>query len=346
MAKADFYELLGVAKDVDGRTIKKAYRKLALKYHPDRNPDDAEAEESFKAVSEAYEVLSNTEKRGIYDRFGHAGLEGRGMGGGFGDVSDIFSHFGDVFGDLFGFGRGRQRVRRGADLRYNLQVSLEDCLTGVERDLEIPRDVDCETCSGTGAKPGTKPVKCTTCDGQGQVLMNRGFIQMATTCRACAGHGKVIRHGCKTCKGKGKKTETSRVNVKIPAGIDEGMKLRLTGLGQPAPEGGEPGHLYVVIHLEEHPRFQRHNADLVGELKVGMVRAALGGKIEVETLSGKRTVDVKPGTQPGAVTRLRNEGLPYLDGRPGRGDLLLQYVIEIPTELTDKQRELLESFDA
>ncbi len=345
---ADLYELLGVGRGADAQELKSAYRKLAMQYHPDRNPGDAQAEERFKQVSEAYEVLSDPQKRRLYDQYGLEGLRRQGYGGfGESNVEDIFSHLGDIFGDFFGFGRrgGRTRAPRGADFRYDLAISLKDCLTGCQRTLEIPRDHPCETCKGSGAAEGTAPQRCATCAGHGQVSVNRGFITMATTCPRCRGQGTTIAKPCETCSGSGHKTVKGEVKINIPPGIDEGMKLRVQGQGETAPAGGQPGDLYVVIHVEEHPRFERHAADLVSEIGVDMVQACLGDTITFETLEGSIPVEIKPGTQPGATVRVAGQGMPRLDGG-GRGDLLLQVGVKIPRQLTDAQRTLLEEFRA
>lgn len=342
----DYYELLGVPRDADPPTLKKAYRKQAMQYHPDRNPGDTAAEERFKAISEAYEVLSDDQKRRIYDRYGKQGLENQGFSG-FSDIGDIFSQFGDLFGDLFGgFGGGRgRRVARGADLRLQMQLTLGDCLTGIEREVEIPRTVDCETCDGTGAAEGSQPTTCTTCGGQGQVGVNRGFVTMRTTCPRCRGEGKVIANPCKTCRGSGGKKVTERVKVRIPAGIDHGMKLRVTGKGERSPTpGGPPGDLYVVVAVADHPRFERHGTELLGDVEIDMVQACLGDTVAYETLDGTEELRVEPGTQPGTLLKLRGRGIPSIEGRQGRGDLHLRVVVGIPTALDDEQRRLLEAF--
>ncbi|MCA9547681.1 MAG: molecular chaperone DnaJ, partial [Myxococcales bacterium] len=303
-------------------------------------------EARFKEVSEAYEVLSDDEKRRIYDRFGHEGLKGRGFGG-FSDVEDVFSHFGDLFGDLFGFGGRRGGRRRGAHLRYELSLSLEECLRGLEKELELPRDHACQTCDGSGAAPGSKPETCSVCHGAGQVRVGRGFITMATTCPRCQGRGETIAKPCSACDGRGQVREIEKVTVRIPAGVDHGMKLRLNGKGQPGPEGGPPGDLYVIIHVADHPRFQRDGSELLAELPLEMADAALGTRIPFETLDGEtHEVEVPAGTQPGTLLRLEGHGMPRLDGRPGRGDLHLHTVVRVPTDLTDSQRALLAQFRA
>lgn len=341
MAQEDYYTALGVARDVDERALKKAYRALAMRYHPDRNPDDAKAEARFKVISEAYNILSDPEKRQIYDRFGHEGLKGQGAG-----ASDIFSQFEDLFGGLFGGGRRRQR-KRGADLRYDMELSLEACLTGLERSIKIPRASPCETCDGSGAKPGTQPEVCRTCAGRGQVAVARGFMTMTTTCPRCQGAGKQITKPCKTCKGQGKTIEHETLLVKIPAGVGHGMKLRLTAKGDPPPQqGGQPGDLHVVLHVSPHDRFERQDAELVGEIKIDVSQACLGAAIDYATLDDTCSVKIKGGTQPGDVIRVPGHGMPYVDGTPGRGALHLQVRIKIPTTLNDAQRAALEAFQA
>jgi molecular chaperone DnaJ len=340
----DYYGLLGVSRDASDSELKKAYRKKAMQFHPDRNPGDTVAEENFKSVSEAYQVLSDSQKRQIYDRYGVEGLKNQGAGGGFSDVGDIFSSFGDLFGDLFGFGRQSAR-HRGDDLRLGISMTMEEALSGVERTVSIQRQFPCDPCAGTGAKPGTEPAMCATCRGQGQVVVNRGFISMTTTCPKCQGAGRIIRHACRACRGSGFEEKTDRVTIKVPAGISDGMKLRLTGRGQAGPPGSEPGDLYVVCGVEDHPRFERHGPELLGELNVPMVLACLGGEIDFETLDSTEAVNLDAGTQPGEIIRLRGHGMPHLDRRPGRGDLHLRVAVTIPTDLTDRQRELLASFD-
>ncbi|MFN3197023.1 MAG: molecular chaperone DnaJ [Bradymonadia bacterium] len=340
----DYYDLLGVSRQASASELKKAYRKLAMKYHPDRNPGDTVAEEHFKEISEAYEVLSDDQKRQIYDRFGHEGLKSQGMGGGFADVGDIFGQFGDLFGDLFGGGGGRRRRERGADLRYSLVLGLEECLTGVERELEIPRDHICDTCHGTGAHPDHPPVTCDMCGGNGQVFVSRGFIRMSTTCPKCQGQGRIITKPCPTCHGEGTRQEVSKVKVTIPPGVDHGMRLRLTGQGQPGPNGLPPGDLYVVIQVREHPRFERRDAELISVLKVDMVTATLGGTLPFEGLDESLEIEVPAGTQPGTLLRVAGQGMPTVERKHTRGDLHLQVQVAIPTQLTKKQRELLKEF--
>jgi molecular chaperone DnaJ len=346
--RADYYDVLGVARDASPEQLKKAYRKAAMQYHPDRNPGNAEAEAKFKEVSEAYEVLSDSEKRGVYDRYGHDGLKSQGFGGfGGATAEDIFSHFGDIFGDLFGFGGGRSRgPRRGADLRYDLELTLKECLTGAEKEIEVPREIRCDDCSGTGVKDGGQPKKCTTCEGMGQVAVSRGFIRMATTCPQCRGRGTLIEDPCRTCRGSGRALERETMTVKVPAGVDTGIKIRHRGKGEAAPTPDGPhGDLYVLIRVADHPVFERHGRDLVAELPVDMVDACLGATVEFETLDGVEKVKIPDGTQHGDTFRIRHRGLPDLDsGR--RGDIHLVARIEIPKRLNRKQKKLLKDFAA
>jgi molecular chaperone DnaJ len=341
--REDFYELLDVQREADAAELKKAYRKQAMRFHPDRNPGDSEAEERFKAVSAAYEVLSDENRRAIYDRYGHEGLENQGMGGGFSDASDIFSNFGDLFGDLFGFG-GQRAVRRGSDLRLGIQISLRDCFNGLKRDLEIPRSILCSGCDGSGAAKGTSPVSCGTCRGRGQVAVNRGFVSMTTTCPACRGRGQSIASPCKTCRGGGTEVIHDTVSVDIPPGVDDGMKLRLTGKGEGGPPGGEPGDLYVIIHTEQDPDFQRAGDDLQAALSIDMVSAALGTTLEFETLDGVVKVDVRAGSQPNRVIRLPGKGMPSVSNPKRRGDLHLVLDVVVPTSLSTAQKGFLKQF--
>jgi len=350
MAKRDFYETLGVAKNASDEEIKKAYRKLAMKYHPDRNPDSKQAEDKFKEAKEAYEMLSDPQKREAYDRFGHAGVDpnvggaggaGAGFGGGFSDA------FGDIFGDIFG-GGGRQRggpqVYRGADLRYNLDITLEQAANGFETTIRVPSWDECETCHGSGAKPGTSPTTCATCGGHGQVRMQQGFFSIQQTCPKCHGSGKVIPDPCNPCAGSGRVKRNKTLEVKIPAGIDDGMRIRSTGNGEPGMNGGPPGDLYVEIHIKQHGVFQRDGDDLHCEMPISFAKAALGGEIEVPTLSGKVSFSVPEGTQSGKTFRLRSKGI---KGVPSgfSGDLFCHVVVETPVKLTDRQKDLLREFD-
>lgn len=349
MAKRDFYEILGVAKNASDDEIKKAYRKLAMKYHPDRNPDSKQAEEKFKEAKEAYEMLSDAQKREAYDRFGHAGVDpnmgaGAGAGGFGGGFSDAF---GDIFGDIFGGGsrsRGGPQVYRGADLRYNLDITLEQAANGFDTTIRVPSWDECETCHGSGAKPGTSPTTCGTCGGHGQVRMQQGFFSIQQTCPKCHGTGKVIQDPCTSCSGVGRIKRNKTLEVKIPAGIDDGMRIRSTGNGEPGMNGGPPGDLYVEIHIKQHSVFQRDGDDLHCEMPISFARAALGGEIEVPTLSGKVSFSVPEGTQTGKTFRLRGKGIKGVrSGFPG--DLFCHVVVETPVKLTDKQKDLLRDFD-
>jgi molecular chaperone DnaJ len=352
MAKRDFYEILGVAKNASEEDIKKAYRKLAMKYHPDRNPDNKEAEEKFKEVKEAYEMLTNPEKREAYDRYGHAGVDpnmgGGGFGGGFGGAGGFGDAFGDIFGDIFGGGgRGRSsgpQVYRGADLRYNLEITLEQAANGFDTTIRVPSWDKCDTCHGSGAKPGTQPVTCTTCHGHGQVRMQQGFFSIQQTCPKCHGSGKVIPEPCAACGGAGRIKRNKTLEVKIPAGIDNGMRIRSSGNGEPGTNGGPPGDLYVEIHIKPHQVFQREGDDLHCEMPISFSKAALGGEIEVPTLSGKVSFTVPEGTQTGKTFRLKGKGIKGV--RSGyAGDLFCHVVVETPVKLTDKQKDLLREFD-
>ena len=348
MAKRDFYEILGVAKTASEDEIKKAYRKLAMKYHPDRNPDNKEAEEKFKEVKEAYEMLTNPEKREAYDRYGHAGVDPNGgMGGGFG-AGGFGDAFGDIFGDIFGGGRGGRgsgpQVYRGADLRYNLEISLEQAAAGFDTTIRVPSWDKCDTCHGSGAKPGTSPVTCSTCHGHGQVRMQQGFFSIQQTCPKCHGSGKIIPEPCAACGGAGRIKRNKTLEVKIPAGIDSGMRIRSTGNGEPGTNGGPPGDLYVEIHIKPHTVFQREGDDLHCEMPISFAKAALGGDIEVPTLSGKVSFTIPEGTQSGKTFRLKGKGIKGV--RSGySGDLFCHVVVETPVKLTDKQKDLLREFD-
>jgi molecular chaperone DnaJ len=348
MAKRDFYEILGVAKSASEDEIKKAYRKLAMKYHPDRNPDNKEAEEKFKEVKEAYEMLTNPEKREAYDRYGHAGVDPNGgMGGGFG-AGGFGDAFGDIFGDIFGGGaRGRSsgpQVYRGADLRYNLEISLEQAAAGFDTTIRVPSWDKCDTCHGSGAKPGTSPVTCSTCHGHGQVRMQQGFFSIQQTCPKCHGSGKIIPEPCASCGGAGRIKRNKTLEVKIPAGIDSGMRIRSTGNGEPGTNGGPPGDLYVEIHIKPHTVFQREGDDLHCEMPISFSKAALGGEIEVPTLAGKVSFTIPEGTQTGKTFRLKGKGIKGV--RSGySGDLFCHVVVETPIKLTEKQKDLLREFD-
>src|SRR5450830_1845949 len=314
MAKRDYYEILGVAKGASEEEIKKSYRKLAMKYHPDRNPDSKESEEKFKEVKEAYEMLTNPEKREAYDRYGHAGVDpnmggGGGFGGGAGGFGDAF---GDIFGDIFGGGRSRNagpQVYRGADLRYNLEITLEQAAHGFDTTIRVPSWDKCDTCHGSGAKPGTSPTTCGTCGGHGQVRMQQGFFSIQQTCPKCHGSGRVITDPCGDCHGAGRVKKQKTLEVKIPAGIDSGMRLRHAGFGEPGVNGGPPGDLFVEIHIKEHAVFQRESDDLHCEMPISFAKAALGGEIEAPTLSGKVSFTIPEGTQSGKTFRLKGKSI-------------------------------------
>ncbi len=351
MAKKDYYEVLGVSKNASDAELKKAYRRAAQKYHPDRNPDDTEAEEMFKACKEAYEVLSDPRKRAAYDQFGHAGVDpsmggGPGPGaGGFGGASfsDIF---GDVFGDIFGGGGGRggQRVYRGADLRYNLELTLEEAVQGTTVKIRVPTYVSCKTCGGSGARKGTRPTTCTTCGGHGQVRMQQGFFSVQQTCPRCNGTGSIISDPCGDCHGEGRIREQKTLSVKVPAGVDSGDRIRLANEGEAGENGGPPGDLYVQIHVKEHPIFKREDSHLYCEVPIGFATAALGGELEVPTLDGRVMLRIPPETQTGKLFRMRGKGVKPVRGGPV-GDLLCRVVVETPVNLDSRQKELLRELD-
>ena len=350
MAKRDYYQTLGVNRDASDEDIKKAYRKLAMKHHPDRNPDNKESEEKFKEAKEAYEVLADAKRRAAYDQFGHAGVEqGAGMGAGgaagFGGFADAF---GDIFGDLFGGGAARGRgpngVYRGADLRYTLEISLEDAARGTEAKIRIPTTETCEACSGTGAKPGSKPITCTTCNGHGQVRMSQGFFSVQQTCPECHGTGKLIPDPCRTCNGSGHVKKQKTLSVKIPQGVDQDDRIRLAGEGEPGQNGGPAGDLYVVMNIKPHPVFQRDSADLHCEMPISFATAALGGSVDIPTLDGKAQIKIPPETQSGQTFRLKNKGIKPVRGHTP-GDLYCHVAIETPVHLTSRQKELLREFD-
>lgn len=349
MSKRDYYEVLGVAKNASDAELKKAYRRAAQKHHPDRNPDDAEAEELFKEAKEAYEVLCDAQKRAAYDQFGHAGVDpSMGGGGGFGGGGASFSDvFGDVFGDIFGGGRGGgggQRVYRGADLRYNLELSLEEAVTGTTVKIRVPTFTSCKTCGGSGAKKGTSPSTCTTCGGHGQVRMQQGFFSVQQTCPRCNGTGTIISDPCGECHGQGRIKEQKTLSVKVPAGVDTGDRIRLANEGEAGENGGPPGDLYVQIQVKPHPIFRRDDADLYCEVPISYATAALGGELEVPTLDGRVKLKVPEGTQTGKLFRMRGKGVkPVRDNAVG--DLLCRVVVETPVKLSAKQKELLRELD-
>lgn len=346
--KRDYYEILGVQKNVNPQELKSAFRKVALQYHPDRNPGDTAAEEKFKEASEAYEVLSDPERRARYDRFGHAGAGGGAGFEGFGgfqgvNINDIF---GDIFGEIFGGGgrgRGRGGVGRGADLRYNLEISFEEAAFGCRPKVPIPRPKKCETCSGSGSKSGAAPKPCATCGGVGEVRFTQGFFAVSRACHDCNGTGAVIPDPCSKCKGSGKVPSEEVLEVNIPGGVDNGTRVRLSGMGEPGERGGPPGDLYVTVIVREHPLFQREDNEVFCEVPISFTQAALGAKIDVPTLDGKVKMTIPGGTQSGKVFRLKGKGIPHLHSQQ-RGDQHVRVIVETPTELSAKQRELLEKF--
>lgn len=343
MAKRDYYEVLGVPRGAGADELKKAYRRLALQYHPDRNPGDSEAEEKFKEASEAYAILSDSEKRGRYDRFGHQGV-GTGAEGFPGDFQGFADIFGDLFGDLFGARTGRRtRGQRGADLRYNLELELSELLETRQVPIQVPRMVRCEACSGAGARAGTQPERCPRCRGTGQTIFQQGLFRISRPCDPCAGSGWVVTDPCPDCRGSGRLEGERTLDVRIPAGVEDGMRLRVTGEGEAGIGGGPPGDLYVVIQVQPHPLFARQGPDLECEVPISMAQAALGAEIQVPTLEGKVSLRVPEGTQPGKVMRLRGKGLPSLRGGE-RGDQYVRIFVEVPTKLSDEQRKLLERF--
>ncbi len=345
MSKRDYYEVLGVDRDVSEKDLKKAYRRIAMKFHPDRNPGDKEAEDNFKEASEAYEILSDSQKRAAYDQFGHAGVEGQsGMGGGgqgFGSFSDIF---GDVFGDIFGGGgRGRGGPQRGSDLRYTLELDLEEAVRGTTVKIRVPTLVACGTCDGSGAKAGSRPQACTTCGGHGQVRMQQGFFSVQQTCPNCRGKGSIISDPCGDCHGAGRVEETKTLSVKVPPGVDTGDRIRLSGEGEAGPDGGPPGDLYVQVAVRQHEIFEREGKNLYCEVPISFVDASLGGEIEVPTLDGRVKLKVPAETQTGKLFRLRGKGVAPVRGGAA-GDLLCRVVLETPVNLSSKQKELLREF--
>ena len=347
MSKKDYYEVLGVNRDASDDEIKKAYRKLAMKHHPDRNPDNPKSEDHFKEANEAYEVLSDAQKRGAYDQYGHAASQaGMGGAGGFGAGAGGFD-FGDIFGDIFGGGRaggGRSSTHRGADLRYNLEITLEQAARGTETQIRVPTMVECAPCQGRGAKPGTSPTKCDTCGGHGQVRMQQGFFSIQQPCPRCHGSGKIIASPCTTCQGAGRVKQHKTLSVKIPAGVDNDDRIRLSGEGEQGTNGGTAGDLYVVIHIAAHSVFQRDHNDLHCEMPVSFATAALGGEIEIPTLDGSARIKIPAETQSGKVFRLRGKGIKGVRSST-YGDLHCHVMVETPSNLTERQKELLREFE-
>ena len=357
MAKRDYYEILGISRDASPQEIKKAYRRLAIKYHPDRNPDNSrEAEEKFKEVSEAYKILSDPEKRQIYDQYGHAGLEAEvGAGAGFGgfdfDPFKIFeevfgrgSFGGDIFGDFFGRRTRARETQPGSDLHYTLEISFEEAAFGTEKEIRVGRFEPCSSCRGSGIKPGSEPQTCPRCKGTGYVAVSQGFFSISRTCTQCQGRGTIIKDPCRQCRGTGRIRTSRKIKVKIPAGVDHGAHLRLGGQGEAGSYGGPPGDLYVSLRVKPHPIFERDGNNIICEVPISFVQAALGGKVSVPTLNGKVKLTIPPGTQTDKIFRLRGKGIPYLHS-PNRGDQLVKVMVETPVNLNEEQRELLRKFD-
>lgn len=348
MSKRDYYEVLGVSNSASKDEIKKAYRKLALKYHPDRNPDNKEAEDKFKEAAEAYDVLSNEQKKAQYDRFGHEGMQG-GFSSGGASMEDIFSNFGDifggsVFGDFFGGGGGgRQKSRQGASLRCQLSITFLESSTGCSKTIELNRNENCSPCNGTGAKPGTNPVTCPYCQGHGEVTQSQGFFSVRTTCPKCQGEGKTISDPCGTCRGTGKQPKRVKVEVSIPAGIEDGTRMRVQGEGEAGPPGGVRGDLMCYIQVQEHPLFQRDGDNIYCQLPITFTDAALGAEVTIPTLKGKNVMTIPPGTQNNQTFRLRSQGFKNVHGH-GVGDQLVEVHIEVPKKISSKQEELLREY--
>ncbi len=346
MTKRDYYEVLSVTRTADGEELKKAYRRLAIQYHPDRNPGSSEAEVKFKEINEAYQILSDSKKRAAYDQFGHAGLGGAGFGGfdqGFGSssFSDIFDN---IFNDIFSGGGGAGGKAAGVDLRYNMEISFEEAAFGTEKTISFERESACGTCEGSGAKKGTSPKRCAACKGSGQMHFNQGFFTLSRTCSTCSGRGAVVEQKCDKCKGRGRTRTPANVEVKIPAGIDSDQRLRLRGEGEAAEPGGRPGDLYVHVRVEEHALFRRESEHLILDLPISFAQAALGAKIDIPTLQGTTEVSVPTGTQSGEIIKLRGKGIKRLNGN-GHGDLVIRVLVETPSKLSAKQRTLLEQFN-
>ena len=347
--KRDYYEVLGVARGATDQEIKSAYRKLALQYHPDRNPNNPDAEEKFKECSEAYAILADGDKRALYDRFGHAGVGGEASGG---FDATVFQDFGDIFGEFFGFGdlfgggssRRRSRAQRGADLREDITLEFEEAVFGTETKVNVRRHDICETCQGSGAAAGKAPVTCRSCGGKGQVRYQQGFFSIARTCPTCQGAGSVITDPCASCKGEARVLKQKVVEVKVPAGVEHGTRIRFNGFGEAGAFGGPPGDLYVVLHVKEHAFFEREGNDLHCVIPVSFTQAALGAEIEVATLEGQHTLKVPEGTQSGTTLRIRNRGVPVLNGH-GKGDLYVEVRVQTPAKLNKRQREILQELE-
>jgi molecular chaperone DnaJ len=345
--KRDYYEVLGVQRGASDQEIKSAYRKLALQFHPDRNPNNPDSEEKFKEASEAYAVLADADKRGIYDRFGHAGVNGGAAGGGF--DATVFQDFSDIFGDFFGFSdifggggsRRRSRAQRGADLREDITIEFEEAAFGTETKVTYRKHENCDSCGGTGSANSKAPASCRTCGGRGQVRYQQGFFSIARTCPACQGAGSVISDPCPKCRGEGRVIQQKTIDAKIPAGVEDGTRIRFSGVGEAGIQGGPPGDLYVVLHVKEHPFFERQGNDLYCVVPISFTQAALGAELHVPTLESEHTLKVPEGTQSGSVLKIRGKGVPVLNGH-GKGDLFVEVRIQTPGKLTKRQRELLQ----
>lgn len=345
MAKRDYYEVLGVARDATAPDIKKAFRALAMKFHPDKNPGDAEAEARFKEVAEAYEILSDDQKRATYDRFGHEGLRGAGMGGGFQSADDVFMHFGDIFSELFGLGGrgrggGRGGPRRGSDLEYPLQLEFLEAALGCEKEIQVPRHAHCEACNGSGAAPGSSPTTCGTCRGAGEVIQAQMFLRIRTGCPTCGGSGKIVKDKCTSCEGQGRTRVSSKMKVTVPAGVDDGLQIRDRGKGDFGDPGAPPGDLYVTLHVKKHDFFDRDGTTVLCQVPISYPKACLGGEITVPTIEGEATLTVEPGTPSGRQFVLRGKGIASLSGR-GRGDQVVQVVVSVPKSLSGREEELV-----
>jgi molecular chaperone DnaJ len=341
--KRDYYEVLGVARGASPNEIKKAFRQMAMKYHPDKNPGDAEAEVRFKEAAEAYEILGDDQKRQMYDRFGHDGLRGAGLNSGFTNSDEVFSHFSDIFGELFGFsgGGGRRRgPRRGADLEYPLTIEFLEAAKGCEKELQVPKQALCSSCSGTGAAAGSQPQVCSTCRGAGEVVQTQMFLRIRTACPACGGRGKVVTDPCHPCDGTGRTRESAKIKVKIPAGVDDGMQMRVQNMGDSGEPGAPPGDLYVTVRVADHDIFSRDGVNVLCQIPMSYATACLGGDLTVPTIDGEETVKIERGTPSGRVITLRGKGVPALNGR-GRGDQLVQVVVAVPKTLSPKEEELI-----
>jgi molecular chaperone DnaJ len=346
VSKRDYYEVLGLGRDADEQAIKGAYRRLALQYHPDRNPNNPTAEEKFKEASEAYSVLSDPQKRAAYDRYGHAGLQGVGAQGGF--DPNAFADFSDILGDFFGFGdlfgsggRRRNRAQRGEDVRYDLEIEFEQAVFGMAAEIQVPRMEACERCSGSGSEPGSGSTTCPTCHGRGEILYQQSFLSIRRTCSTCNGSGHVVRNPCTQCRGNGYRQVQRKLKINIPAGVDDGTRLRLSHEGQPGANGGPPGDLYVFLKVKEHPFFERHENDLHCTIPINIAQAALGADIDVPTLEGPHKLKIPEGTQSGAQFKLRNKGVAVLNGS-SRGDQYVHVEVRVPAKLSREQRKLFE----